>query len=71
MKHGFQKCVLLIDEPTTKGATLGNAQGGTVCEDDETTSMSTDCIRGDIPTMMRFPGAFPFATKVERLLGCG
>eukprot|EP00971_Amphidinium_carterae_P300038 5960971-Amphidinium_carterae.1 len=27
---------------------LGNTQGGTMCEDDETTSMSTGCLRGDL-----------------------
>eukprot|EP00971_Amphidinium_carterae_P257913 5119645-Amphidinium_carterae.1 len=45
-------------KPTTKGATLGNTQCGTMCEDDEATFMSTDCLRGtcQAPRMMRFPG---------------
>eukprot|EP00971_Amphidinium_carterae_P101720 2013253-Amphidinium_carterae.1 len=40
MKHGSQ----CTREPTTKGATFSNTQGGTMCEDDETASVSTDCL---------------------------
>eukprot|EP00971_Amphidinium_carterae_P029364 577942-Amphidinium_carterae.1 len=36
-------------QPTTKAIdTLGNTQCGTMCEDDATTSMSTDCLYGDL-----------------------
>eukprot|EP00971_Amphidinium_carterae_P311017 6180711-Amphidinium_carterae.2 len=39
---------LCSPEPTTKGAALGNTQRGTLCEDDETTSMLTDRLREDL-----------------------
>eukprot|EP00971_Amphidinium_carterae_P228826 4539196-Amphidinium_carterae.1 len=38
----------LLKQAPMKGSTLGNTQVGTLCVDDEITSMSTDCLREDL-----------------------
>eukprot|EP00971_Amphidinium_carterae_P031853 627420-Amphidinium_carterae.1 len=42
-----------------KGGAIGNTHGGTLCVDDESASMLTDCLQEDMstqaPTMKKFP----------------